>query len=65
MKLPYYGEWHMRFCQEVQRKAFPLGHARRTTSGRQVCCKVCHTCLNPLREVLDGELWCGACRKYR
>lgn len=65
MKLPYYGEAHMRFCLEVQRKAFPLGHARRTQAGRQTCCKTCHTCLNELRKVLDGELWCDTCQIYR
>jgi hypothetical protein len=66
MRLPYFSKGHMHFCQEVQRKAFPLGHARRlNASGRQTCCKKCHTCLNDLREVLDGELWCDTCQTYR
>ena len=47
-------------------QVFPLGHAHRANSSdRQVCCKVCHACLQPLREVLDGELWCDTCETYR
>ena len=56
---------HLRMAREIHERAFPLGHARRVVNGRQVCCKVCHTCLQPLREVLDGELWCDTCETYR
>jgi uncharacterized paraquat-inducible protein A len=43
-----------------------LGHQRRTTaSGRQICCRTCHTCLRPLEERLDDELWCPRCMAYR
>ena len=43
-----------------------LGHERRVNSSeRQTCCRQCHTCGGQLREVLDGELWCDACKAYR
>lgn len=61
MKLPYYGEWHMHFCEEIQRRAFPLGHARRMRGVQQVCCATCHTCLNDLREIEGGRHWCDTC----
>lgn len=41
-------------------------HARRVNgSGRQDCCHACHECGGWLRQVLDGELWCGKCEAYR
>jgi hypothetical protein len=40
-------------------------HRRTSRSGRQTCCKVCHSCGSQLREVLDGELWCDTCQMYQ
>jgi hypothetical protein len=66
MTLPVYGKHQLRVSKEVRRKAQPLGHWRRLNkAGRQTCCKTCHTCQQPLREVLDGELWCDNCETYR
>jgi len=55
----------LRMGEEIRQKAQPLGHWRKLHTGRQVCCRTCHTCLQPLREVLDGELWCDTCEAYR
>jgi len=59
-------KWHLRMTEDIDREAFPLGHARKVNpSGRQVCCSTCHTCLEDTRVVLDGELWCDVCAEYR
>ena len=43
-----------------------LSHPQHTNrAGRQVCCHICHVCLLPLRECLDGEQWCAECQTYR
>jgi len=43
----------------------PTHERRENRTGRQVCCKVCHVCGAGLTEVLDGELWCPYCERYR
>jgi hypothetical protein len=66
MRLPIFNKQALKMKQEILEKAQPLGHWRQLNkSGRQVCCRVCHTCLQSLKEVLGGELWCEHCQKYR
>lgn len=28
-------------------------------------CRLCHSCGNPIRTVLDGEEWCSSCQAYQ
>ena len=40
-------------------------HSPHSRHGRQTCCGTCHECGTPLRECMDGEMWCPACELYR
>ena len=58
--------WGYEVCAATLRRAIALDHdQQKNSTGRQTCCYYCHTCGAELRNVLDGELWCGTCQHYR